>query len=34
MEISLSTILFFEMAFSTEVVGTISGFGSSVFLYP
>jgi uncharacterized protein len=34
MEFSLITVLFFILAFCTEVVGTVSGFGSSVIFVP
>ncbi len=34
MGISLTAILFFALAFTTEVIGTVSGFGSSVFFVP
>lgn len=34
MDFSLITIIFFALAFTTEVIGTISGFGSSVFFVP
>lgn len=30
----MTTLLFFALAFTTEVVGTVSGFGSSVFFVP
>lgn len=34
MEFGFETFLFFLLAFSSEVVGTVSGFGSSVFFVP
>ena len=35
MEFSTTTILFFVLTFVSEIIGTINGFGSSVFLvYP
>jgi uncharacterized protein len=34
MDSTLSTVLFFLLAFLSEVIGTISGFGSSVFFVP
>jgi uncharacterized membrane protein YfcA len=34
MDISISTLLFFSLAFVSEIIGTISGFGSSVFFVP
>ena len=34
MEFSTTTILFFILALVSETIGTISGFGSSVFFVP
>lgn len=34
MAFSFNTTIFFALAFSSEVIGTISGFGSSVFFVP
>ncbi len=34
MEFSSTTILFFLLAFASEIIGTICGFGSSVFFVP
>ncbi len=34
MDFSLTTLLFFLLAFVSEIIGTISGFGSSVFFVP
>ena len=34
MEFTTTTILFFILAFISEIIGTISGFGSSVFFVP
>lgn len=34
MEFTLTTLLFFILAFFSEIIGTISGFGSSVFFVP
>jgi uncharacterized protein len=34
MNFSLTTVLFFLLALVSEIIGTISGFGSSVFFVP